>query len=280
MAVDIYVELDALRTALTKAQSDLASMGARLAKLESHPAPSPGVPTIQVAPVSYFRPEKLLPNGTLAWDSIMAHKTGLAMINPGSGPGLSASTSYTALVPRVQAAGVPVFGYVHSKGPATATNPSGYGERPIADVKADIDKHIAWYGVAGIFIDCTSNRLDHVTYYADLCAHVHGKGRKVILNPGTQCLEDHARMADFVMCSEGYVPTYRARVARPWEANYPGKLWHCVHSCTAADMPSVVALAKSRGAGLVYVTDRLMPNPYADLPSYWEALCTEVGRAA
>ncbi len=79
-------------------------------------------------------------------------------------------------------------------------------------------------------------------------------------------------MADYVMVAESDVATYRARVAPTWEANYPGKLWHCVHTCSAADVASVVALANSRKAGLVYVTDDLMPNPYDRLPVYFDTL--------
>jgi hypothetical protein len=254
MAVDIYTELLAL--------------GARIAVLEAKLAPK-----TLAAPVSYFRADKLTATGASAWDAVIAKKPALALINPGSGPGTIASSSYTALVARAQTAGVPVYGYTHSKGAA------GYGTRPIAEIKADVDKHIAWYGCAGIFIDCTSNKTEHVPYYRELCDYIHSKGRKVVLNPGTQSLEEHAQMADYVMISEGDVATYRARVPRAWEANYGPKLWHCVHSCPAADMPGIVALAKQRGAGLLYVTEDLMPNPYDTLTAHWDAFCTAVGSA-
>jgi hypothetical protein len=240
MAVNIYDEL--------------AALSARIAKLEALHAPK-----TRAAPVTYFRPGA-------AWTVALSTKPALTMINPGSGPGTTVSGSYQTQVKAAQAAGVPVYGYVHSKGAA------GYGTRPIAEIKFDVDMHCTWYGVDGIFIDCTSNKLEHVPYYAELCAYVHAKGRKAILNPGTQSLEEHAKMADYVMISEGTVDTYRARVARSWEANYKN-LWHCVHSCPEADMPAVVALAKSRGAGLLYVTDDLMPNPYDTLCTYWSSLC-------
>ncbi len=252
MAVDIYQEL--------------AALSARISALEAKLAPK-----TRVAPVSYFRPDKLLPDGSLAWDAVLAKKPALALINPGSGPGLTLSVSYAALVPKAQNVGVPIYGYTHSKGAA------GYGTRPLDEIKADIDKHIAWYGVAGIFIDCTSNKPEHLAYYADLCNYIHGKGRKVVLNTGTQCLEQHAQMADYLMCSEGDPVTYRARVARSWEANYPGKLWHAIHGCPLADMPSIVALAKQRQAGLLYVTEDVMPNPWDTLTAHWAGLCAAVG---
>jgi hypothetical protein len=273
MAVDIYAELNSLNARLGavegKLAAGLASLEERIAKLEAAEVPAT---TLRVAPVSYFRADKLLPDGSFAWDAVIAKKPALAMINPGSGPGPTQSSSYTVLVAKAQAAGVPIYGYTHSQGPDQA-----YGTRPVAEIKADIDKHISWYGCQGIFIDCTSNKAEHVPYYAELCAYVHARGRKVILNPGTQSLEQHAQMADYVMISEGTLGTYKARVARAWEANYKN-LWHCVHSCPEAEMPGVVHLAKQRGAGLLFVTERtLQVGCYNQLPVYWGALCTEVG---
>ncbi len=256
MAVDIYNELIALHARCADLETKVARLELKL------------TPKVRPAPITYFRADKLTAAGTSAWDAVIAKKPALAMINPGSGPGLTPSVSYTALVAKAQTAGVPIFGYTHSQ----------YGLRPPADVKLDIDRHIAWYGCEGIFIDTTSNKPEHVAYYQDLCNYVHSKGRKVVLNTGTQCLEAHAIMADYLMCSEGDVPTYRARVPRPWEVNYPGKLWHAVHGCPPVDMPGVVALAKQRGAGLLYVTEDVMPNPWDTLTASWDALCAEIAK--
>lgn len=243
MAVNIYDEL--------------AALSARVTKLEALTAPK-----TKVAPVTYFRPGP-------AWTAALSTKPALTMINPGSGPGTTMSTSYQVQVKASQAAGVPVYGYIHSKGTA------GYGTRPLSEIKFDVDMHINWYALDGIFVDTVSNKPEHVPYYREICDYVRSKGRKVVLNTGTQTVEEHAQMADYVMVSEGSVATYRARVARPWEASY-SNLWHVVHSCPEADMPAVVALAKSRGAGLLYVTDDLMPNPYDTLATYWSRLCTAV----
>jgi hypothetical protein len=261
MAINIYDELTRVSVTLADIEAAVAKLGERVAKLEAlSTRPS------TLAPVSYFRADKLDADGKPAWDKVIAAKPALALINPGSGPGPSKSNSYAALVAKAQAAGVPIYGYVHTKGPA------GYGTRPLAEVYADVQNHKTWHGVAGIFVDCTSNKPEHLQYYQQLCDYIHNKGLKVVLNAGTQCLVEHAQMADYVMCSEGNVVTYRARVPRAWEAQYASKLWHCVHSCPAADMPSVVALARTRGAGLVYVTNDVMPNPYDGLPAYWAEL--------
>ena len=258
MAVDIYAELLALGSRLTAAEAKAAALEARVLKLETPP------PTLRLAVISYFRSSTL-------WASTLAAKPAFCCINPGSGPGPSADALYVAQVPKNKAAGVPTLGYVHSKGAG------GYGTRPLAEIKADVLNHIAWYGVDGIFVDTVSVDPAFVPYYADLCAFIKSKGLKVCLNPGTRCLEDHAKMADWVMCAETYASTYLAAPARPaWEKNYPGKMLHCVHTCTASQVPAVVSKAKADGAGLLYVTDDLMPNPYDTLPTYLPALLDEI----
>lgn len=244
MAVNIYEELLAL--------------GARLAKVEAALAPK-----LKVAVPSYFRP------GT-SWDQMLANRPALVCINPGSGPGTTPSTSYPAQVAKAHGAGAKVLGYVHTR----------YGVRPIAEVKADVDKHQQWYAVSGIFVDTTSNDPALVPYYEDLCSYIKGKGLFVCLNPGTRCPERLAQIADAVMVVETDLARYLTHTHNAWEVNYPGKLWHCIHTCPESEMPKVVATAKARGAGYVLVTQDVMPNPYDGLPAYWNALCAEVARAA
>lgn len=242
MAVNIYDEL--------------AAVAGRVERIEQGVAPR-----LRVAPVTYFRPGPL-------WDQALALKPALSLINPGSGPGPVIDAAYPSQVAKSKSSGVPVFGYVHTR----------YAARPISEVKADVDKHRAWYAINGIFVDTVSNKIADIAYYDDLCTYIHHRGLKTVLNPGTGTLEQHAQIADYVMVAETDYLSYVTQSRPAWEAWYPGKLWHCVHTCSAADMPKVVALAKSRGAGLLYVTNDVMANPYDTLPSYWTALCTEVAR--
>ena len=215
-----------------------------------------------VAPITYFYPG-------VKWDPVLARRTGPVLINPASGPGTAASLTYVGHVGRCHAAGVKVLGYVHTK----------YGARPIAEVKADVDRHFSWYGVDGIFVDTTSNKLADVGYYADLSEYIRTRGGLVVLNPGTRTIEPYAGLCDWLMNAETDAVTYRTRVASAWEHKYPGKFWHVVHTCAAADMPLMVQLAAERDAGLVCVTDDVMPNPYDALPSYFTALYAAVAEA-
>ena len=43
-----------------------------------------------------------------------------------------------------------------------------------------------------------------------------------------------------------------------------------IYNVSTAVMQSDVALAAARNAGYVYVTDNNLPNPYDNLPSYWD----------
>lgn len=224
------------------------------------PPPPPPGPKQRLGVVSYFR-------STTAWDATLAAKPAVCMINPGSGPGPAPDSLYVGLVPKCKAAGVPVLGYVHTK----------YGARPIAEVKADIDKHYSFYGVDGIFIDTTSNLLSTLAYYAELSAHVRAKGGLVVLNPGTKTLEAFVGLADHIMVSETDAATYRGQVRPAWEAKYPAsKFWHAVHTCSAGELDEILALSKARNAGVVFVTDDVMTNPYDRLPVYWADLVAKV----
>jgi hypothetical protein len=244
MAVDIYAELARLGGLCTE-------LAGRVDALELAAKP------MRLGPVTYFRPGPL-------WDATLAAKPALTLINPGSGPGSAVDSAYPPQVAKCKAAGVPVLGYVHTR----------YGARPIAEVKADIDKHRAWYGISGIFIDTTSNQLVHLAYYAELCAYVKSWGGIVVLNPGTKTIEEHAQIADYVMVCETDLATFKLQTRPAWESKpaYRGKLWTVVHTCPAAEMPWVVAEAKRRHAGLIYVTDDVMANPYNLLPTYWPQL--------
>lgn len=265
MAVDIYEELLALRLRQNNLSASLAAAEVRLTALETPPVVPP---RMRLGVVSYFRPS------SGQWEPTLAAKPALTMINPGSGPGPSVDAAYPPQVVKCKAAGVPVFGYVHSKGADGI-----YGNRPLAEVKADIDKHIAWYGVTGIFVDCTSTDRAKLPYYTELCAYIHAKGLQVCLNPGSAGPEEHADMADYVMVAENYWVRYKLQVPPAWwlKPIHAGKLWHVMHACPAADLQAAVDLARSRGAGLVYPTDDVMPNPYNLLPSYFGALVAAVG---
>src|SRR5690606_15632534 len=166
MAINIYDELALQAAKLAAIEAVLKQHAETLAKLASPPE---AAPKLRVAPVTYFRKDYM-------WQAVLDAKPALAMINPGNGPGPDPDSLYVGLVPKCRAAGIPVFGYVHTK----------YGIRPLAEVKADVLNHKQWYGVSGIFVDTTSRLDEHLPYYRELCAYIRSKGCMVVLNPGTK----------------------------------------------------------------------------------------------
>lgn len=251
MAVNIYDELAAMST-------QLGVLAGRLKTLEDAARPR-----MKFAPVTYVYPGP-------KFDAFLAKGPALCQINPGSGPGLVVNSAYVAQVNKARALSVPVYGYVHTK----------YAARPVGEVLADVDKYIAWYGVTGIFVDTTSNKAADLPYYVTLCGQLRSRGLKIILNPGTTTLEEHFQLADYVMCCETDLATFKLQGPRPaFESKYAAKCWYVVHSCPAGEMPATVALAKSRGAGLLYVTDDTMANPYDQPATYLDALCNVLAAA-
>ena len=261
--MSVGFDLDAILAKLTTA---LDALTGRVDKLEAVPAPQPPVPppvpvVAKLGAVSYYYPG-------VKWDTLLARRPAIAMINPASGPGLAANASYVTQVAKATAAGATVLGYVYSS----------YAARPLVDVQADIDKHVLFYGVKGIFLDEVSNSDNNLPYYQSVCAYAHSKGLKICLNPGTKTTEGYAKAADWLMVAETSIASYRTRTAAAWESlpAYAGKCWHVVHSCPPADMPAAVAIAKAQAAGLIWVTDDVLPNPYDTNPSYLDALVAEL----
>ena len=192
---------------------------------------------------------------------------GVAIINPMNGPGKTADPAYADQVRKSREAGLQVLGYVYT----------GYGTRSASEVKADVDRYYSWYGVDGIFFDEASTDCQHAnSYYAELYGHVKakGSGSKVILNPGTQTRECYMAVSDVVLTFEGSYKSYTSSYSAPaWVSDYsPSRFWHVIYSTsTTRAMERAVTLSKNRGAGWVYVTPDVLPNPWDTLPtgSYW-----------
>ena len=219
----------------------------------------------RVAVPSYFYPGPL-------WTELEggAPTVGLAIINPNSGPGPTADPNYAAQVTHTRAAGITVIAYVYTS----------YGARSAAAVEADIDAYYAQYpDLDGIFIDEVSSDCRLIPYYSALDVYVKAKGGAgvTVLNPGNPVPECHATAGDILLTFEGSYATYLGFTPSGWETGYADtKFWHLVYDATAAEMPNAVALATSRHAGWVYVTDDRLPNPWDTLPPYWTSELAEV----
>ena len=76
------------------------------------------------------------------------------------------------------------------------------------------------------------------------------------------------------ICFEGTAAAYATFSPAAWlrNASMATRVWHCVHSVATppanatGPLAEVVQRSKSLNAGLLYVTNDTMPNPYAGLP--------------
>jgi hypothetical protein len=189
-----------------------------------------------------------------------------AILNPASGPGTMADPNYVQAVNNLRAAGGRVLGYV----------PTFNGARSEAAVEADINRYIAFYAIDGIFLDQQTTDLAHVGYYADLYNYIktQNPAYRVIANPGTNTQEAYLSTptADALVTFEDFGSNYPGYVPDAWTSHYsPDHFAHLLHTVpSAATMAADLKLAAQRNAGLVYVTDDTLANPYDTLPSYWD----------
>jgi len=197
---------------------------------------------------------------------------GIMIMNPNSGPGTSRDTSYATYVNSTKAAGVKVLGYVHTS----------YGARAAGTVKAEVDQYKTWYGVTDIFFDETSGDAGQLSYYQGLANYVHTTpGSTVMLNPGTTPDERYMSVGDIVAIYEDNYTAYARWRAPSWVNNYPSsKIYNLVYGAPdATALANALALARSRNAGYVYVTNDVLPNPWDTLPSYFSSELTQLAQS-
>jgi hypothetical protein len=185
-----------------------------------------------------------------------APRAGLVVINPHNGPGAGPRPSYREAVRVAHDAGTRVLGYVAT----------GWGARPAAAVRADIDRHRWWYRTDGVFLDEVAPDAGRLAQYAALCRHARDAGcRLVALNPGVVPARGLFDVADVVVTFEGPAEDHPAALAH-LPVLPRARVAHLVHGATREQ-----ALAAARapgGPGYLYATSGRPPNPWRTLPSY------------
>jgi hypothetical protein len=245
----------------------LALLGLLVLLLAARPA---AAGSLQALVPAYFYPINGDPNnGWNRMDAAAGQIKLTAILNPDSGPGPTQNSDYVTAVNNLEAAGGRILGYVYTQ----------YGARSKAAVEADINTYFSFYhNINGIFFDQQSTNPAEVGYYHDLYNYVKGlnKAYEVIANPGTNTdpayLSKATRTADALVTFEDTAANYATYTPAPWTSGYSADHFgNIVHTePTAAGMLTDLQLAMQRNAGLVYVTDRTLPNPYDQLPSYWD----------
>jgi len=201
------------------------------------------------------------------WDRVAAVASRIpvtVIVNPNNGPGTSPSADYMEGIKKLHDAGVTVLGYVYTK----------YGACCADKIQAEIDLYKS-FGIDGIFFDEVSNQPKDLEYYRVLGDYVRSSlGGSVFLNPGTNT-------------DEGYINSPIGDTTSIFDdrwTNWPGyepndyvdlydndRFASFVYAApNASAMRSSIDLALSRGIGYFYVTDQEPPNPWSELPAFWD----------
>jgi Spherulation-specific family 4 len=200
------------------------------------------------------------------WDTVVAAPTvSYVILNPESGPGTQKWDQFAMSVTAAKASGKTVLGYV-------STN---YGNRAIADVKADIDTYRLWYGINTFFFDESPYDCTNIAYYAELRTYVNAQANPfTFINPGVNPLECFTDVADGIVNFEGSEAQYANWSPAAYVASHPTtKFWHIVYDADPTHGSDLVNTAADRNAAVVYLTDDTLPNPWDRLPAValWSA---------
>ena len=177
-----------------------------------------------------------------SWGALIAAKKAhpsvpvIAVVNPNSGPGTAALSNYMAGIGQLAAAGVKVGGYVAT----------GYGNRPVAEVKADIDRWRNLYPQATtVFFDEMAFQPGMESHYSGLTAYAKGRGiEHVIGNPGADTKPGYIGTVDTILIYESSgLPAVESLGG--WHASHPRESFGVVPYGVASLDPAFVAKAKA-----------------------------------
>jgi Spherulation-specific family 4 len=184
----------------------------------------------------------------------------LIVVNPHNGPGARPRPSYRDAVQAARHAGARVLGYVAT----------GWGERPAADVLRDVERHIWWYRVDGVFLDEAAADAGHLRHYRRLVRRMRWSGRRlVVLNPGTVPDRRYFGFADIVVTFEGRYADHAAALSGTprWLRNVdPRRIAHLIYGASRDE--ALAAVRAADRAGYVYATSGTPPNPWRTVPGH------------
>ncbi len=216
--------------------------------------------SIRMAVPAYFAPGP-------DWQRMIAAAptVGMVIINPASGPGTSTDPQYTQVIAQARAAGIIVLGYVSTS----------YGQRPEADVIADINSYYNLYSLSGIYLaegpmeaDCTPLEAQ----YRRVVDAAHVRDPHAYMAVGTHFCPTYVyffdQMVEFAMSWSDY----QSYVVPTWmPAGSPERFCHFISDVPADQAGVAISRAIANGAGWVFATDLSEPNPWGQLPAYFDA---------
>lgn len=210
------------------------------------------------------------------------------ILNPLSGPGTERDPNFldaqnNGPLADLKAAGARVYGYVSTD----------YTDRSMALVQQEIAAYLTGHYAGftdGVFLDEVSNDLADLGYYQTLRAYIDNTqpGSVAIGNPGTPYLNnpsgqqqysptDYLEAFNILVSFESVAQEYLNEYVHfaYLEQSTPEAIAHIIYSQPDWD-DSLFDLAISRGAGVLYISDDTLPNPYDRLPHYWQQLVSRL----
>ena len=200
------------------------------------------------------------------WDRVVAAAptVGIMVANPADGPGRVSDPAYQDAMARAQAAGILVLGYV-----ATL-----YGQRPSAEVLADINSYYDLYAPSGIFLsegpmdtDCSALE----TTFLSFANAARARDPQAFVALGTRLCPSYIYFSDLIVLFSAAQGDYEEFQPASWmPSRSPDRFAHLVVGVPAENLEATVRRARALGAGWIYVTDDDLPNPWDQLPAYFE----------
>ena len=242
---------------------------------------------------AYFHPH----DSAADWARLATTDVGLVVANISDGPGIVREERWATAFGSVRATGCDVVGYVDTGYLGLTGLPTQQGsillEDWLAQILHDVDTWYRLYGdqVTGIFLDQVAESDDGASL-APVFRRLRDDIRRLdgealtILNPGVAVPSAFAGIADVIVTFEGSCEDYLAdgpnAAFEPlsWCPGPYQTIWHMIHHTPSPEHASqVIALSRSRGADLVYVTDICGENPYSALPSseIWTSFSSQRG---
>jgi hypothetical protein len=190
------------------------------------------------------------------WEVMFDHADDIAfaILNVNSGVGVGIDPVYVAMATRLQAAGIKRLGYVSTR----------YGNRPIEEVKREIEKWFAFYSVDGIFADEQASEAGLLPYYRRVKSACGTA--QLVTNPGAIPSKEYADLDAIICCAETYQQTYLNKMFPGWIMALPEtRFLHMVFSVT--DAKRVMDAINRNNARYIYLTTA-KPAPGASGPEF------------
>lgn len=207
------------------------------------------------------------------------------IINPASGPGGGPpNPDYQQGLAVLRSGGqITILGYVDTN----------RGERPLHEVKADVDLYAEHFEIDGVFFDQVASGPRELAYYQEIYTHVKAANfqaaKMVVINPGNQVYErylslpvcDTAVIFENTVSNEttGWPDLSSIQAAREGYLNkYPRtKFGMLIHSVPDVElMKTLLDQTVASNIGYVYITDDTLPNPWDQLPTFWDEIVNDI----